>query len=45
MAQAVIRRPFRVEVRVRSQVSPCEVCVGQSGSGIGVSAGVSVVPC
>ena len=29
MAQAVIRRPFRVEARVRSQASPYEICGGR----------------
>lgn len=43
MTQAVIRRHFRVEARVRSQASPCEFCDGQSGSGTGVSARDSVV--
>jgi hypothetical protein len=37
MAQAVIRRPLTAEARVRSRVSPCEICGGQSGT--------SVFPC
>jgi len=39
--------PFQgggLEAQVKSPVSPCEVCGGQSGSGTGVSARVSVVP-
>jgi hypothetical protein len=37
MAQVVSRRPLTVEARVRSRVSPCGVCGGQSGTGIGFS--------
>jgi hypothetical protein len=37
MAQAVSRRPLTVETWVRSRVSPCEICGGQSGTGIGFS--------
>jgi hypothetical protein len=37
MAQAVSRRPLTVEARVRSRVSPCEICGGQSGIGTGFS--------
>jgi hypothetical protein len=33
MAQAVSHRPFTAEARVRSRLSPCEVCGGQSGTG------------
>jgi hypothetical protein len=33
MAQAVSRRPLTAEARVRSRVSPCGVCGGQSGTG------------
>jgi hypothetical protein len=37
MAQAVSRRPLTAEARVRSRVSPCGVCGGQSGTGTGLS--------
>jgi hypothetical protein len=37
MAQAVSRRPLTAETRVRSQVNPCEICGGQSGTGTGFS--------
>jgi hypothetical protein len=33
MAQAVIHRPLTVEARVRSRISPCGICGGQSGTG------------
>jgi hypothetical protein len=36
-AQAVSRRPLTAEARVPSRVSPCEICGGQSGTGIGFS--------
>jgi hypothetical protein len=36
MAQAVSRRPL-TEARFRSWVSPCRICGGQSGTGIGFS--------
>jgi hypothetical protein len=35
MAQAVSRRPPTADARVRSWVSPCEICGGQSGTGTG----------
>jgi hypothetical protein len=35
MAQAVSRRPPTAEAWVRSRVSPCGICVGQSGTGTG----------
>jgi hypothetical protein len=35
MAQAVSRRPVTAEARVRSRVSPCRICGGQSGTGTG----------
>ena len=34
-ARAVRCLPFTVEGRVLCQVSPCEICGGQSGTGIG----------
>jgi hypothetical protein len=37
MAQAVSRRPSTAEARVRSEVNPCGVCGGQSGTGTGFS--------
>jgi hypothetical protein len=45
MAQAVSRRPLTVEARVRSRVSPYEICGGQSGTGTGFSPITSVFPC
>ena len=45
MAQAVSRRPLIAEARVRSRVSPCRICGGQSGTGTGFSLSTSVVPC
>ena len=35
MAQAVSRRPPTAEARVRSRVSSCGICGGQSGTGTG----------
>ena len=37
-------RPFIVEVRVRSLVSPCDICRGQSGTGMGFPLSTSVIP-
>jgi hypothetical protein len=45
MAQAVSRRPLTAEARVRSPVSPCGICGGQRGTGIGVSPSTLVFPC
>jgi hypothetical protein len=42
MAQAVSRRPFTTEARVRSRVSPCGIGGGQSGIGTGFSLSISV---
>jgi hypothetical protein len=33
MTQAVSRRPLTAKVRVCTQVSPCGICCGQSGTG------------
>jgi hypothetical protein len=45
MAQGVSRRPLTADSRVRSQVSPCGICGGQSGNGTGFSPSTSVFPC
>jgi hypothetical protein len=45
MAPAVSRRPLTAEARVRSRVSPCGICGGQSGTGTGFSLSTSVFPC
>jgi hypothetical protein len=45
MAQAVNRRPPTAEARVRSRVTPCGICGGQSDIGTGFSPSSSVFPC
>jgi hypothetical protein len=45
MAQAVSRRPPTAEDRVRSRISPCGICGGQSRTGTGFSPSTLVLPC
>jgi hypothetical protein len=45
MAQVVSLRPLTAEARVRSRVSPCGICGGQSGTGTGFSPSTLVFPC
>jgi len=45
VAQAVSRRPVTTEAPVRSHVSPCDICYGQSGTETGFSPSSSVLPC
>jgi hypothetical protein len=45
MARAVSRRPLTAEARVRSRVSPCGICSGQSGTGAGFVPSTSVFRC
>ena len=45
MAQAVSHRPHTAGARVRSRVSPCGICGGQSGTWTGFSPSTSVFPC
>jgi hypothetical protein len=45
MAQAVSRQPLTAEAHVRSRVSPCGICRGQSGTGTGFSPSISGFPC
>jgi hypothetical protein len=44
MAEAVGRRPVTAEASIQSQVSPREICGGQSASGTGFSPITSVSP-
>jgi hypothetical protein len=45
MAQAISRRPPTAEARVRTCVSQCGICDGQSGNGTGFSPNTSVLLC
>lgn len=45
MAQAVSRRPFTAEARIRSLVTPCVISGGQSDTVIRFSPSSFVVPC
>jgi hypothetical protein len=40
MAQAVSCQPLTAEARIHAQVSPCEICGGQSGTGFSQVASV-----
>jgi hypothetical protein len=42
MTEAVSRPPLVAEARVRSLVSPCDICGGQSGTEIDLSPSSSV---
>jgi hypothetical protein len=44
MAPAVSRQPLTAEARVRSRVSLCGICGGQSGTWTGFSPSTSVFP-
>jgi hypothetical protein len=39
------RRPLSADARIRSRVSPCGICGGQSGTGTGFSPSTSIFPC
>jgi hypothetical protein len=45
MAQAVSRRPLTAEARVRTRLSPCGICSGQSDTGSDFSPSSSVSFC
>jgi hypothetical protein len=45
MAQAVSHRPRTAEARLRSRVSPCGICGGQSDTRTGFFLSTSVFPC
>jgi len=45
MAQAVRRRPLTAEAQVRSQVSPCDIGGGRSGTRTGFSFSTLCFPC
>jgi hypothetical protein len=45
MTQVVSRRPFTAEAWVRTQVTPCGICGGQSCTGTGFSPSSSVFLC
>jgi hypothetical protein len=45
MVQAVSRRPLAAEARVRSRISPCGICSGQSGTETDFSPSTSVFTC
>jgi hypothetical protein len=44
-AQAVSRRPLNTDARVRSRISLCGICGGQSCTGTGFSPSTSIFPC
>jgi hypothetical protein len=45
MSQPFSLWPITLDVRVRSQILPCEVCCGQNGTGISFSSGTYVFHC